>query len=135
MRHVSAFDQRVSPRWKRVDSNGRSRTVRPACDPEVVIVVFDAELWIWDARRADSWTFVSLPVEASEELRQLADGSRRGFGSLRVRVTVGGSTWATSIFPGSGIGSYVLPIKRAVRNAEALDVGDIATVTVELTDS
>jgi hypothetical protein len=28
----------------------------------------------------------------------------------------------------------VLPIKRPVRKAEALDVGDIATVTVELID-
>jgi hypothetical protein len=31
-------------------------------------------------------------------------------------------------------GSYVLPIRRAVRNAEHLDVGDIATVAVELID-
>jgi hypothetical protein len=99
-----------------------------------VVVVFDAELWVWDARRADSWTFVSLPAEASEEIRGLSGGSRRGFGSLRVRVTVRGSTWTTSIFPGSGGGSYVLPIKRAVRNAEAFDVGDTATVTVELID-
>ncbi len=99
-----------------------------------MVVVFDAELWAWDARRADSWIFVSLPADASEEIRELAGGSRRGFGSLRVRVTVGGSTWTTSIFPGSGSGSYVLPIKRPVRNAEALDVGDVATVTVELID-
>jgi hypothetical protein len=28
----------------------------------------------------------------------------------------------------------VLPVKRAVRVAEALDVGDVATVTVELID-
>jgi hypothetical protein len=97
-----------------------------------VIVVFDAELWIWDARRADSWTFVSLPVEASEEIRELTDGPRRGFGSVRVRVTLGASTWTTSIFPDSARGAYVLPIKRAVRKAEALDEGDLATVTVEL---
>jgi hypothetical protein len=99
-----------------------------------VVVVFDAELWIWDARRADSWTFVSLPAEASEEIRDLAGGPRRGFGSLRVRVTVGGSTWTTSVFPDSARGRYVLPIKRAVRKAETLDAGDIATVTVELID-
>jgi hypothetical protein len=99
-----------------------------------VIVVFDAELWIWDARRADSWTFVSLPAEASEEIRDLAGGLRRGFGSLRVRVKIGGSTWTTSIFPDAARGSYALPVKRAVRNAEALDAGDKATVTVELID-
>lgn len=98
-----------------------------------MVVVFEAELWIWDARRADTWTFVSLPAEESDEIRDLAGGLRRGFGSLRVRVSVGGSTWKTSIFPDSARG-YVLPIKRAVRNAEALDVGDVATVTVELID-
>jgi hypothetical protein len=98
------------------------------------MVVFDAELWIWDARRADSWTFVSVPVEASEEIRELTAGPRRGFGSVRVRVTVGASTWATSIFPDGARNCYVLPIKRAVRRAEGLDAGDTATVSVELVD-
>ncbi|RZU49512.1 uncharacterized protein DUF1905 [Krasilnikovia cinnamomea] len=99
-----------------------------------MVVVFDAELWIWDARRADSWTFVSVPGEESEEIREVSAGPRRGFGSVRVRVTVGGSTWRTSIFPDSARGCFVLPIKRAVRKAEALDVGDVATVTLELVD-
>jgi hypothetical protein len=99
-----------------------------------VIVVFDAELWIWDARRDDSWTFVSLPADASEEIRELADGPPRGFGSLRVRVTIGATTWTTSIFPDKARGSYALPIKRAVRRAEGIDAGDTATVTVELLD-
>ncbi|WP_406114718.1 DUF1905 domain-containing protein [Kitasatospora purpeofusca] len=93
---------------------------------------FEAELWIWEARRSDNWTFVRLPVEASEEIHDLAAGPRRGFGSLRVRVTIGASSWLTSIFPGGG--AYVLPVKRAVRKAEDLDAGDIATVTVELLD-
>ena len=99
-----------------------------------MVVVFDAELWLWDARRADTWTFVSLPADASEEIRERAAEPRRGFGSVRVRVTVGRSTWRTSIFPDSGGGGYVLPMKAAVRKAESLEVGDIATVTVELID-
>lgn len=101
----------------------------------LVVVEFDAELWIWDARRADSWTFVSLPVEESEEIQDLAGGSRRGFGSLRVRVTVGKSSWTTSIFPDKSRGCYALPVKRSVRDAEGLEPGDIATVTVELIDA
>ncbi len=95
---------------------------------------FDAELWIWDVRRLDSWTFVSLPAEASEEIRELAAGRVRGFGSVRVRVTVGGSVWTTSIFPDSKRGAYVLPVKRAVRKAEGVDTGDTVRVTVELMD-
>lgn len=97
-----------------------------------VVVEFEAQLWHWDARRDDSWTFVSLPADASDEIRERAGGQRRGFGAVRVRVTVGGSTWTTSIFPEKAPGPYVLPIKRAVREAESLDVGDIASVTVEL---
>lgn len=100
---------------------------------ESVKVVFDAELWLWDARRTETWTFVSLPADQSDEIRDLAAGPRRGFGSVRVRATIGNSTWTTSIFPDSQAG-YVLPVKRSVRVAEAIDVGDVATVTVELVD-
>ena len=96
-------------------------------------IVFDAELWLWDARRTDAWIFVSLPAHDCEEIRDLTGGLRRGFGSVRVRATIGTSAWTTSIFPSKQSG-YVLPVKRPVRIAEALDVGDVATVTVELVD-
>jgi Domain of unknown function (DUF1905) len=105
----------------------------PVCQAESVKVVFDAELWLWDARRTESWTFVSLPAVESEEIRDLAGGLRRGFGSVRVRASIGSTTWTTSIFPASQAG-YVLPVKRQVRVAESLDVGDMAAVTVELID-
>jgi len=98
-----------------------------------VKVVFDAELWLWEARRHDSWVFVGLPAAESEEIRDLAGGLRRGFGSLRVRATIGASTWTTSIFPGSD-GGYVLPLKRPIRVAESLEVGDTATVAIDLID-
>jgi hypothetical protein len=57
-----------------------------------VQILFDAELWLWDARRTDTWTFVSLPADESEEIRDLAGGLRRDFGSLRALATIGGST-------------------------------------------
>jgi hypothetical protein len=99
-----------------------------------VVFVFDAELWIWNARRGDSWTFVSLPTDESEDIGELASAPSRGFGSLRVRVMLGTSTWTTSIFPDTTRATYVLPIERAIRQAERLGAGDIATVTVELVD-
>jgi len=104
------------------------------CDAVAVIVEFDATLWLWDARRDDSWTFVSLPADVSEEIRELAIEPRRGFGSLRVRVTIGATTWTTSIFPDSKQDCYVLPVKKAVRRAEKLDAGETTTVTIELLD-
>jgi hypothetical protein len=98
-----------------------------------VDVEFEAELWVWDARRTETWTFVSLPGDVSEEIRDLADaGPPRGFGSVRVRATIGATSWKTSIFPDSARKAYVLPVKRAVRKAEGLEPGDTATVTVEV---
>jgi hypothetical protein len=99
-----------------------------------VKVDFDARLWIWEARRDESWTFVTLPVDESEAIRELAGGVTRGWGSLRVRVRVGVTTWTTSIFPDAKRDAYVLPIKKAVRRAEALESGSLARVTVELID-
>ena len=97
-----------------------------------MIYLFDAELWLWDARQSDSWTFVSLPEEASAEIREIAGVIPRGFGSVRVTVTIGTTSWKTSIFPDAKAGVYVLPLKKAVRKAEKVEAGDTATVKVEL---
>ena len=96
-----------------------------------MIFLFEAQVWVWDARTTDVWTFVSLPVEESAEIREFAGGIPRGFGSVKVTATIGSTTWRTSIFP-SKDGSYVLPLKKAVRTAEGLAIDDVATVKVEL---
>jgi hypothetical protein len=97
-----------------------------------VIYLFDAELWLWDARQSDSWTFLNLPPEASAEIREVAGALPRGFGSVRVTVTLGATVWKTSIFPDAKAGVYVLPLKKAVRTAEGVEAGDTVTVKVEL---
>ncbi len=94
---------------------------------------FDAELWLWQAR-SDSWTFVSVPPDVADEVLDLAGARSRGFGSLRVEVTVGGTTWRTSIFPDSGRKTYVLPVKKAVRTAEGLSAGSTAHVRLVVLD-
>ena len=97
-----------------------------------MLLSFAARLWTWDARRADTWVFVSLPADASEQIRERSAGQRRGFGSVRVRVTLGASTWQTSVFPDATRGVYVLPVKSAVRRAEAVDDGDTVALSVEV---
>ncbi|MEO0493860.1 MAG: DUF1905 domain-containing protein [Actinomycetota bacterium] len=56
---------------------------------------------------------------------------RRGFGSVKVGVQIGDTTWSTPVFPDTKSGCFVLPIKQAVRRAEQVDVGD--SVEVDLT--
>jgi hypothetical protein len=91
---------------------------------------FTAELWIWDARQSDSWTFVTVPPEHSDDLREQAAGPRAGFGSIRVEVTIGKSTWRTSVFPDKESNCYVLPVKAAVRKAEGIDAGDTTEISL-----
>lgn len=91
---------------------------------------FTAELWcVPDG----TWRFVTLPEELSESIR-LASGPPRGFGSVRVMVTVGATTWRTSLFPTAGGGPYLLPVKAATRNAEGVADGDLLTVRLRLLD-
>lgn len=92
---------------------------------------FTAPLWIWDASGDGSWHFVTVPDEAADEIKAIAEaGPRRGFGSVRVEVELGASTWQTSIFPGQG--AYVLPVKKAVRIKAGVEEGDEVDVVITL---
>lgn len=90
---------------------------------------FTADLFAW-GDEPGSWHFVTLPAEVAEELRDLPVAPR-GFGSVRVKVRVGGSTWSTSVFPDKQSGSFVLPVKQQVRRAEDLVAGDPVAVWLE----
>ncbi len=93
---------------------------------------FAAPLWEWDGKAA--WFFVTVPVEISDEIDARTEGFTNGFGSVKVRVRIGGSDWMTSLFPDSKQQAYVLPIKKAVRLAESLEPGGTAAVHIELVD-
>lgn len=99
-----------------------------------MIVEFDSEVFRWDAREASSWYFAAVPAELSAEIREIPR-PHRGFGSVRVRARVGGSAWQTSIFPDAARGGYVLPLKKAVRDAEHLVDGAPVTVRLEVLDA
>jgi Domain of unknown function (DUF1905) len=87
---------------------------------------------LWPHAGPDGWHFVTLPPGISDDIKGLTAGPRRGFGSVRVAVTVGATSWQTSIFPSRETGSYVLPVKRSVRVAEGIDVGDEVRAVVEI---
>ena len=93
---------------------------------------FTAELWV--APADDAWRFVTVPADVADDIEMLS-GPRRGFGSVRVEATVGRTTWRTSVFPDSRLGSYILPVKKAVRDAEGLGDGDSVRVILRLVDA
>lgn len=93
---------------------------------------FVAELWEWEGKAA--WHFVTVPLDVSDEIAARMEGFTRGFGSVRVRVRVGSSEWSTSVFPDSSRQAYILPMKKAVREAEGLLPGAPVRVHLELED-
>jgi hypothetical protein len=95
-------------------------------------VEFAAPLWRYPGD--GGWYFVSLPIQVSADITDIATGLRRGFGSVRVAATVGCSSWQTSIFPDSKTGTYMLPVKKTVRAAERLEAGDDVHARLELVD-
>ncbi|BAN00960.1 DUF1905 domain-containing protein [Ilumatobacter coccineus] len=87
---------------------------------------FDSELWEWTSKT--SWFFLDVPESDADDIEERFGRSAAGFGSVRVEVTIGSSTWQTSIFPSKEKETYVLPVKKAIRTAEQLVAGSVARV-------
>lgn len=91
---------------------------------------FQGKVYRW--RSNEGFFFVSLPLDISEEIREISKGLTNGFGSLKVEATIGQFTWRTSIFPVSKSGAFDLPLKAEVRKANDLQAGSSAVVRLTL---
>jgi hypothetical protein len=94
---------------------------------------FRSEVWLYPGEAG--WHFVTLPVDVAEEIREATALLRKGFGSVRVTADVGGQTWQTSLFPDTQSGSYLLPVKKAVRTAARISTGDEVEVRLTVEDA
>lgn len=93
-------------------------------------------LWRWTGGNGGAWHFMTIDGAAGEALSGTAlmrrlERTIGGFGSLKVRATIGESTFATSVFPSKSAG-WMLPVKASVRKAEGLAEGDLVTVILEV---
>lgn len=88
---------------------------------------------LYEAAAEAPWVFVTLPADMADEISESVP-RRPGFGSVRVSALIGSSEWNTSIFSSKADGSYVLPVKRGIREREKVDVGDTVQVTIRLTE-
>lgn len=92
-------------------------------------VRFTAPLQVWRGEGHGGFGYVVIggdaaeAVRAHELMRRLEFGKRRGFGSVKVTVRVGGSEWRTSAFPQKS-GGWFLPVKKAIQRAEDLAEGE-----------
>lgn len=96
----------------------------------VMNITFTAPIWLWQGKGA--WHFITLPQETADEIKRVTKNQRRGWGSVRVTVTIGNSTWQTSIFPQNKTDTFILPMKGDIRKKESLSIGDSPQVILLL---
>lgn len=90
---------------------------------------FTNEMWLWQSNGGTAWTFITLPPDVSDEIESSVP-MKGGFGSVKVDVTIGATNWKTSLFPSTEYESYILPIKKPVRDKEKLTHGEQVEVTL-----
>lgn len=88
-----------------------------------------AKVWLWQGKAA--WHFITIPTDLSAQIKGFDDTPRRGFGSVPVKITIGSTTWKTSIFPEKK-GTYILPLKADIRKKEHITEGDNVQVRITL---
>lgn len=91
-------------------------------------IEFSGKVWYW--RGPAPFFFVTVPEDDSRELKAVSGAVTYGWGMIPVRARIGETTWKTSLFPKDG--RYLVPLKDAVRRAEAIGAGDVVALALEL---
>ncbi|RFA21015.1 DUF1905 domain-containing protein [Subtercola boreus] len=87
---------------------------------------FSGVLWYW--RGPAPYYFVTVPVEECEAISIVAAVVSYGWGMIPATVRVGDTVVSTSLWPKDG--GYIVPLKKQLRTAELLELGDVVNVRV-----
>ncbi len=87
-------------------------------------LTFRGEIFQW--RGPSPFHFVRVPDDEADRLHHVAGVVTYGWGMIPVQARIGRTTWTTSLFPKDG--SYLVPLKDAIRRAERLGVGDVVAL-------
>jgi hypothetical protein len=90
----------------------------------------------WQSDSHGVWHFIPIPdpvagaLSATALMQRLESRRRSGFGSVKLTIRIGDSSWRTSAFP-IGQTGWAVPVSARIRKAEAIAAGD--AIPVELT--
>lgn len=91
-------------------------------------IEFESAIIEW--RGPAPFLFAAIPDEHVGAVRYAAMTASYGWGVVPVVACVGGTRFATSLFPRGG--GYLLPIKVAVQRAEGVGLGDRVAVSLRV---
>ena len=89
---------------------------------------FEGEIIHW--RGPSPFHFVPVPDDESAAIEAMSSLVTYGWGAIPVQARIGRTDFKTSLFPKGEL--YLVPVKDAVRRAEALTLGDNVTVRLHL---
>ena len=72
------------------------------------------------------WVYIGVPEKYSKILKAFAER-----GLIAVRVTLGKSSWDTSLMP-MGNGTHFIPLSAKIRKVERIEIGDIISISFVL---
>jgi hypothetical protein len=98
----------------------------------MIINRFEMQAKVWVYPGVGGWHFLTLPKKQSHIIKKAFGTLNQGWGSIPVIVTIGQTTWKTSIFPDTKADSYQLPLKSEARKKEKIVAGDTITFTIEI---
>jgi Domain of unknown function (DUF1905) len=98
------------------------------------------KLWLWGGGEKGSWHFVTIPPETAHKISAKFYAQKRGWGSYPVCVTIlflDGKkktkiNFKTSIFPNKRDKTFILPVKKSIRQEIGVQDGDILDLILEI---
>ena len=91
-----------------------------------LILTFTAELIEW--RGPAPFYFLRVPELEAKELSKIANQVSYGWGVIPCDVTLGEIDFYTALIPKDG--SYLVPLKKSIRSAASVNLGDPVTATL-----
>ena len=83
---------------------------------------------VWRYPGMGGWHFVYVNKKISQQIKDSARTKKVGFQFIRVKATIGKTSWNTTLFPTKD-GPYLLAVKADVRKKEGIDEGDAIRVS------
>lgn len=85
----------------------------------------------WMHKGPGGWHFVSLPQAMSAEIRKTFKSEEEGWGRLKVTAQLGKSEWVTAVWFDTKMNTYVLPLKKEIREKEQVSSMELIDLAVK----
>jgi hypothetical protein len=85
---------------------------------------------VFEWRGPAPYHFVRVPDDDALVIQDVAAAVTYGWGMIPVAVTVGETTMTTALWPKDG--TYYVPLKDRLRNAEGIGIDDTVTVRLRI---